>query len=441
MPIDPKELARCLEVLEAARELAPDDPDYLRLEQAVAHLVKTGKKKRRLARKRASRAEDLRKLGSTGLARARRIASAQAPDGTVDTRLNRQRACYVCKQPYREVHPYFHTMCRACGDLCASKRNARADLRGRRALVTGGRIKIGFAVALKLLRDGAEVHVTTRFPKDAARRFAAEADSDDWRDRLRITGADFRMLPAFFAQVAQWVRGPAFDILINNAAQTVWHPPEYYLDLLAGEAAPFDGPAWITSGLEPRAPSVATPNQLSQALFPAGERDEYGNPLDLRRENSWVKHLGEIDPVEMIEVQVVNNIAPFVLCSELRPNMMRSSFDDRYIVNVTAVEGQFARDKSPRHPHTNMAKAALNMLTRTSAADYEADGIYMTSVDPGWMSHEGPHHFKERAAARGFHPPLEAIDCAARVYDPIVRGLAGERLAGVLLKDFRLMPW
>lgn len=132
---------------------------------------------------------------------------------------------------------------------------------------------------------------------------------------------------------------------------------------------------------------------------------------------------------------MVNNIAPFVLCNELLVNMERSPFKHRFIINVTAVEGQFERAKSTRHPHTNMAKAALNMLTRTSAEDCEQRGIHMVAVDPGWMSHEGPH------VEEPMQTPLEARDSAARIYDPILSGIAGEPRSGVLLKDFREVPW
>ncbi|MFT5684231.1 MAG: NAD(P)-dependent dehydrogenase (short-subunit alcohol dehydrogenase family), partial [Myxococcota bacterium] len=278
-----------------------------------------------------------------------------------------------------------------------------------------------------------------RFPADAARRFAAHPDHAEWWDRLHLYGLDFRLLPEVLAQVEVWRAGPPFDILINNAAQTVWHPPAYYHRLLEGEQAPLSFAAPIRCRL--------TPSQrrqglvLSDALFPAGE-DIQGNPLDLRRENSWVQKLADIAPIEAIEVQVINAIVPFILCSRLQHSLARSRHPDRYIVNVTALEGMFARsDKLPRHPHTNMAKAGLNMITRTSAASCASEGIYMVSVDPGWMSHEGPAHQVEAAYATGFHPPLDAADSAARVLDPVLRGVDGAPVFGVLLKDFEVVDW
>lgn len=449
MAIDPESLNVALEVLAAAQQMAPNDAQYLELERAAAHLRKTGKKKRRLARKRVARQNDQEAVNATVLARGRAAPEGAVPADTRGRALHNERSCYVCKAGHKQLHHYYPSMCEACGDLSFGKRDRETDMRGRRALVTGGRTKIGYAVALRLLRNGADVTVTTRFPKDAARRYCKEADMAVWEGRLRIVGADFRRLPEFVRLVRTWRAGPAFDILINNAAQTVWHPPSYYRELWRQELEPHEGPPWI-DGRDSLAalPSAKTPDNglavvddWASHLFPDDTYDEFGNAVDLRRSNSWVQCLGEIDAVEMIEVQVVNNIAPFILCNDLRPNMMRSGHDKRFIVNVTAVEGRFSREKLPRHPHTNMAKVALNMLTRTSAEQCAKDGIYMVSVDPGWMSHEGPQQSRERAAAAGFHPPLESVDSAARILDPIVEGITGEPLFGVQLKDFREVPW
>jgi len=411
--IDDDAIRAALRVLEAARNLPPDDPRYLRLERAVAHLVKTGKKKRRLARKKHKRAEDKALLRTTGLAEKRFGTAPEPPQGE----LHHQRLCYVCRAYYRTPHDYFHTMCETCGEESLARREDPLDVRGRRALVTGGRVKIGYATALRLLRAGAEVHVTTRFAADAAERYAAEPDYATFRSRLHVHGVDFRDLRALLAAIEGWRAGPPFDIVINNAAQTVWHPPEHFKALWAKEAA--------------------APKPDALALF-----DVPAPAIDLSRTNSWTQRLHEIAPAEMVEVQVVNLMAPFLITSRLEANLARSPHPDRYVINVAALEGQFDRpNKSDRHPHTNMAKAALNMLTRTSAQDLLRSGIHMVSVDPGWMSHEGPAEVQREAELRGFHPPLEAIDCAARLLDPIVRGLRGEPVQGVLLKDFREVPW
>jgi len=159
--------------------------------------------------------------------------------------------------------------------------------------------------------------------------------------------------------------------------------------------------------------------------------------------NSWTQHVDQVDPLEMLEVQLANMTAPFLLIRGLRASMAASPARRTYVVNVSAMEGVFGRGyKGPGHPHTNMAKAALNMLTRTSAREmFETDGILMTAVDTGWITDERPHFTKVRLAEEGFHAPLDLVDGAARVYDPIVRGEAGEDLFGVFLKDYARGSW
>ena len=170
--------------------------------------------------------------------------------------------------------------------------------------------------------------------------------------------------------------------------------------------------------------------------------DAGGLVPDLHPVNSWVQVVDEVDPMELLEVQLCNTTAPFILVSRLRPAMAASPARRKYIVNVSAMEGQFSRGyKGPGHPHTNMAKAALNMLTRTSAKELLTDGILMTSVDTGWITDERPHPIRKRLADSGFHAPLDLVDGAARVYDPIVRGEAGEDLYGCFLKDYVTAPW
>ncbi|VAW73680.1 L-fuco-beta-pyranose dehydrogenase [hydrothermal vent metagenome] len=454
MSLSKDEIQKCLEILAKASELEPNSADYLELEQAAAYLRKTAKKKRRLQRKKLTAAKDRNLLLHTTLSDIRLspdISQASNPDNLSTTTpasddtslLIRQRHCYACKEPYRKVHHYFHQLCPSCGDFTLSHRADSLDLRGRRALVTGGRIKIGYAVALRLLRSGAEVHLTTRFPYDAAERFSNESDWDSWQLRLHIYGSDFRLLGEFLQLIAQWQTGPAFDIIINNAAQTVWRPPAYYSRLWEREALLKRQQLTYTNKINFLSSNIQSHTDLNDiSLFPVGIKDLHGNPVDLRRENSWVQTLEDVQPIEMIESQVVNNIAPFLLCSQLKENMIQSHFDQRFIINVSAVEGQFNRNNKPaRHPHTNMAKAALNMLTRTSADDYAKDNIYMVSVDPGWVSNEGPANQVEKAMIDGIHPPLEMVDAAVRILDPITQALAGQPVYGVLLKNFCEVDW
>jgi NAD(P)-dependent dehydrogenase (short-subunit alcohol dehydrogenase family) len=183
------------------------------------------------------------------------------------------------------------------------------------------------------------------------------------------------------------------------------------------------------------------------ALFPRGRYDADRQQVDLRDMNSWRLTLGEVPTVEMLEVQLVNAVAPFVLNARLKPLMLRHRpLDevDKHIVNVSAMEGQFYREhKTDKHPHTNMAKAALNMMTRTSAPDYAKEGIFMNSVDTGWVTDEDPAALAARKVEEhGFHPPLDIVDGAARICDPIFTGgLTGERVFGQFLKDYLPTEW
>jgi NAD(P)-dependent dehydrogenase (short-subunit alcohol dehydrogenase family) len=109
------------------------------------------------------------------------------------------------------------------------------------------------------------------------------------------------------------------------------------------------------------------------------------------------------------------------------------------------MEGKFYRHKTPNHPHTNMAKAALNMMTRTSAAELaEKKRVFMTAVDTGWINDENPRHIAARIAkTHDFQTPIDEVDAAARVLHPVFHGYAPgvEPLRGVFLKDYVATEW
>ncbi|NNH68738.1 SDR family NAD(P)-dependent oxidoreductase [Nocardia uniformis] len=471
--IDPDELAICLRVLEQAGQLDKEHPDAITVQRAVGHLFKMFKQRRRMASREAVATADRQVMSATATASPDRIDDETAgiliSSNTVGASagtLLKARPCYICKQRYTRVDAFYHQLCPECAAKSHTKRDASTDLSGRRALLTGGRAKIGMYIALRLLRDGAHTTITTRFPNDAIRRFTAQPDSADWLHRLRIVGIDLRD-PAQVVALADDVaaQGP-LDIIINNAAQTVRRSAGSYSALVDAENGPLPAgelpdvvtfgktmqahPTALTASLTPDLTAAditelalvagsATPDRISRGVA----IDAGGLVPDLAHTNSWVQTVAEVDATELLEVQLCNSTAPFLLISRLRPALAASPARRKYIVNVSAMEGVFSRGyKGPGHPHTNMAKAALNMLTRTSAREmFETDGILMTAVDTGWITDERPHFTKVRLAEEGFHAPLDLVDGAARVYDPIVQGEAGTDLFGVFLKDYEPSNW
>jgi NAD(P)-dependent dehydrogenase (short-subunit alcohol dehydrogenase family) len=476
--LDPDELAICLRVLAQAEELPAQHPDAVVVRRAVGGLFKAYKQSRRTERREAVNEADRAVVAATATGSPNRVDDetegiplvSKVP-GASAGRLLRPRPCYICKTLYSDVDAFYHQLCPDCAAESHDKRNQRTDLTGRRALLTGGRAKIGMYIALRLLRDGADLTITTRFPNDAARRFASLDDSAEWLHRLHVVGIDLRDPAQVVALADNVAAGGPLDILINNAAQTVRRTPGAYAPLAAAESEPlpagplpdiltFDHvsdahPVALAGSLSehpvPHLPSTLRGSDISRLALVAGsglpERGELaidagGLVPDRLTVNSWTQHVQLVDPLEMLEVQLCNKTAPFIHVSRLRAAMAASPARRKYVVNVSAMEGVFGRGyKGPGHPHTNMAKAALNMLTRTSAQEMLEDGILMTAVDTGWITDERPHYTKVRLAEEGFRAPLDLSDGAARVYDPIVQGENGVDLYGCFLKDYKKAQW
>jgi NAD(P)-dependent dehydrogenase (short-subunit alcohol dehydrogenase family) len=440
--------------------------------------------------------KDRRARNSTGIRSARMAETFTAPlqigfetsgAGQKSERLLSPRNCYICKEEFTELHFYYDTLCKKCGDLNYKKRFQTASLEGQVALITGSRVKIGYQATLMMLRAGATVVATTRFPVDSALRYSKEEDYASWGDRLHIHGLDLRHIPSveiFTDYVEQ--RYGRLDLLINNAAQTVRRPAGFYAHLAENESMGFDAlpvearrllhdhdmckkqlasfckdnetgsvlaVAWHDRGPGIGLRESARLSQLpyphdsslvSEEIFPKGRLDADLQQVDLRKTNSWRLRLGEIPITEMLEVQLVNAVAPFVLCNRLVSLMKREHTGQKHIVNVTAMEGKFFRfKKDARHPHTNMAKAALNMMTHTSAEELARDGIYMNAVDTGWVTDEDPAELSRfKQEVHDFQPPLDIVDGAARVCDPFFDGiLTGKHWRGKFLKDYFPIDW
>jgi len=441
--------------------------------------------------------ENRKKRATTGIRSARLDKVFKAPEKiAIESQnyyenapeLSTPRNCYVCKVEFTKLHFFYDTMCKECGDLNYFKRFQRCDMTGQVALITGSRLKIGYQAVIMMLQSGATVIATTRFPVDSAMRFSKEKDYNDWKERLHIYGLDLRHTPSveLFARYVE-ENYPRLDIIINNAAQTVRRPAGFYAHMMELEKAnfhelPFEAQtilkkhqdlkvqlnkitfgdmanekalpvAWHGEGPGVGIRAAAELSQIpysfdnslvAEEVFPQGELDVDLQQVDLRKTNSWRMRMGEVPTPELLEVQLVNAVAPFVLINRLVHMMRKDITGKKHIVNVTAMEGKFYRfHKEDRHPHTNMAKAALNMMTHTSASDLARDGIFMNAVDTGWVTDEDPADMvKNKQAHIDFQPPLDIVDGAARICDPFIDGInSGKHWCGQFLKDYKPIDW
>jgi NAD(P)-dependent dehydrogenase (short-subunit alcohol dehydrogenase family) len=439
----------CLKVLNDLKENPFNNPDNQTFKTLVSSIHKKAKKEIRRTKSIPQKRDDEEKIQETAIVlnaqnNTTNYAHQEIAEDETFTELNKALNCYACYKDYKQLHFFYHRLCPECAALNYEFRQIEPDFSNHQVVITGGRVKIGFATALKFLRSGAKVLVSTRFPALAWEQFNQEKDFDNWQENLTIYGLDLRNIKAVYGFIDYCKQTlSSIDILINNAAQTIKYPTEYYQPLIQKERQN------LIDFQNPKLLGNATPIGLKQEqlLESANLTDiklnRFGQPVDYRAKNSWNSTLEEIGLEELIEVNLINHISPYILISELTDLMAKSTYNERFIINITSSEGQFSYvNKTVFHPHTNMTKAALNMLTRTSASDYVEKSIFMNSVDVGWVS-TGAHEAKRQRLFDNLQiPPLDSVDGAMRIIHPILEIKQGNRdLYGKLLKNYQVVDW
>ncbi|WP_337966721.1 SDR family oxidoreductase [uncultured Flavobacterium sp.] len=445
-----EEWQSCIKVLNALKENPFENPDNNLFAGLITKIHKNAKKNIRTVSYTSKKQEDLQtslnaELVSKALNGITLFSEKENPDEQQFTELNLPKNCYCCNQSYKLAHSFYTRLCPDCAVENYAKRFQNLDLKGRNVILTGGRVKVGFATALRLLRNNANVVLTTRFPALALEQFMQESDFENWKENLIVYGLDLRNLNAINDFISFYKsKFQSLDILINNAAQTIKYTDEYYQPLIKKEDKLLD---IFHSNINLIANQTAVTKEVKALEYSSGEKTEvqltrFGQPVDNREKTSWNSTLEEISMYELVEVNLINQIAPYFLIKELKPLFLNSHFEERFIVNVTSSEGIFSyTNKTIFHPHTNMTKAALNMMTLTSAKEFAVDSIFMTSVDVGWISTGAKESLRKKQFEEGYIPPLDSVDGASRIFDPIVDGINGKSIFGVLLKNYKVSQW
>jgi NAD(P)-dependent dehydrogenase (short-subunit alcohol dehydrogenase family) len=445
-----EEWQSCIKVLNALKENPFENPDNNLFAGLITKIHKNAKKNIRNVSYTSKKQEDLQtslnaELVTKALNGTTLFSEKENPDEQQFTELNLPKNCYCCNQSYKLAHSFYTRLCPDCAEENYAKRFQNLDLKGRNVILTGGRVKVGFATALRLLRNNANVVLTTRFPALALEQLMQESDFENWKENLIVYGLDLRNLNAITDFISFYKsKFQSLDILINNAAQTIKYTDEYYQPLIKKEEnllISFQANSNLIAN------QTAVTKEVKALEYSSGEKTEvqltrFGQPVDNREKTSWNSTLEEISMYELVEVNLINQIAPYFLIKELKPLFLNSEFEERFIVNVTSSEGIFSyTNKTVFHPHTNMTKAALNMMTLTSAREFAVDSIFMTSVDVGWISTGAKESLRKKQFEEGYIPPLDSVDGASRIFDPIVQGINGKSIFGVLLKNYKVSQW
>ncbi len=435
----------CIKVLEKLKNQPFNNPDNDNFSALISKVVKVAKKQK--AKKEKEKTIDVIKNASiarNALENQSNFAVENEEESYYFTAVKNARKCYSCNSAYNDIHSFYHKLCPTCAGENLWHRFREFDFNGRNVIITGGRVKVGFSTALKLLQMGANVLVTSRFPALAYKNFQLQKGSDLWIDNLKVFGLDLRVISEIERLI--WFFNSNFDgldILINNAAQTIKYPDDYYEPIIKDELNLLESYKGIESISKNY--SFSKRNLLDYGKIESADLklNRFDQPIDFRDKNSWNSQLGEIEPFELIEATLINQISPYILIQSLLPYFKKSAFKERFIINVTSSEGQFSyTNKTKYHPHTNMTKAALNMLTLTSAADLASEGIYMNAVDVGWISTGAIEELRKKQFERGYIPPLDSVDGAARILHPIIDNLENRNVyIGKLLKNYKVENW
>ncbi|MGB0432264.1 MAG: SDR family NAD(P)-dependent oxidoreductase [Bacteroidia bacterium] len=436
----------CLRVLHKLKDNPFNNPDNEQFSGLVKKIVKTAKKQQSGQKKSAAiNTAKNAVLAKNALKQTSFYGEELKNEKFTFTKIEIAKHCYACNNNYNQIHSFYHRLCPECVAINLKERWRNMDLKGRHVILTGGRVKVGLATALKLLRAGAHLTITTRFPALAAEQFKQETDWSKWWNRLEFYGLDLRLLGEvnrFIDYYSQ--KYSQLDILINNAAQTIKYPIDYYSPLISQEQKLLQTKSQLLYNVQANTQLNSQPNKGLAILDQYSvDLNRFGQPVDNRQKNSWNATLEEIEPLELVEANLINQISPYLLIKGLTPLMNKSSFNERFIINVTSSEGQFSySNKTIFHPHTNMTKAALNMLTRTSAKEYVDYGIYMNAVDVGWISTGAKEDLRKTQFEQGYIPPLDSVDGAARIMHPVFEKLEnGNTFTGVLLKNYKVEVW
>ena len=350
--------------------------------------------------------------------------------------------CYQCKKYYNsQIHiEGYEFLCIQCADENYVNKNLKVNLLNQTYLITGGRVKLGYASALKLLRFGAKVIITTRYPNFAMSNYQEESDYHLWKDNLTIIECDFTKLKEIYAML-DLLQNYSFNGIINNACQTIKASNSYYEKVKEIESG-------LKNDIKSNNNSIMGTNLdivLYQDTFNILNNTVYDKQIriykekseisifkdvkDVQHDNSWDKKIDEITQEEIVECTLINQIVPTLIINKLKHRLTKPKF----IINVTSFEGSFNYNKNDKHIHTNMCKTAMNMMIRTLHEDPDKD-LHVYAINPGFVSGICPQSDKY---------PVGLEDGATRILYPIIKYALNDPLdkSIMIMQNYKKTDW